>query len=277
MSRIKQVMHAGYSPRNRVELLRGGKLYFDRLEQLIQQASRSIHLQFYIFEPDDTGDRVIDLLSKAAARQVDVFLHLDAYASAHLDHKRLDKLRAAGVHVKWFEPLLRSTRFYVGRRMHHKIVVVDGVKLLIGGLNICDRYNDRPGSPAWLDFAAYLEGESAYIAYHHCHSLWGERELPTRIDWKTIDSFCDQIPKAQQKECRLRYNDWVRRRREITRSYLGQIEQAKKEILICCSYFLPGRLLQKVIAAARKRKVRVRLILTGVSDVPLAKSAERYL
>lgn len=270
-------MHIGYSPRNRVELLRGGKPYFNRLEQLIREATQSIHLQFYIFEPDQTGDHIIDELRAAAARNVSVHLHLDAYASAHLDNKRVEKLRAAGVAVKWFEPLLRSTRFYVGRRLHHKIVVADGTKLLIGGLNICDRYNDLPGQPAWFDMAAYVEGETAYLAYHQCRSLWGEKELPPRIEWKTVDAFGNQILKAQQKECRLRYNDWVQRKREITRSYLEQFQSAENNLLICCSYFLPGRLLRKKIAQARKRNVRIRVILTGVSDVPMAKAAERYL
>lgn len=270
-------MHIGYSPRNRVELIRGGKPYFIRLQQLIQEAKHSIHLQFYIFEPDGTGDEVIKLLSTAATKGVQVFLHLDAYASAHLDKKRVEKLRTAGVRVKWFEPLLRSTRFYVGRRLHHKIVVVDGMKLLIGGLNICDRYNDLPNEPAWFDLAAYLEGETGYLAYHQCRRLWGEKDLPPRIEWQSIDAFCDTIQKAQQKECRIRYNDWVRSKREITRSYLEQFQSAEKNMLICCSYFLPGRLLRKKITQARKRNVRIRVILTGVSDVPLAKAAERYL
>jgi len=118
-------MHIGYSPRNRVELIRGGKPYFERLASMIQGAKTSLHLQFYIFEPDHTGDRIIELLCAAGKQNIAVHLHLDAYASARLDNKRVEKLRAAGVAVKWCEPLLRSTRFYVGRRLHHKIVVAD--------------------------------------------------------------------------------------------------------------------------------------------------------
>lgn len=270
-------MHIGYSRRNRVELIRGGKPYFERLEQLIQTSSHSVHLQFYIFENDETGDRIIQKLKSAAARGVQVYVHLDGYASAGLTNRRLTEMRTAGIQVKWFEPLLRSSHFYIGRRLHHKIVVADGVKLLIGGLNICDRYNDLPNAPAWLDLAAYLEGETAYIAYHQCRAIWGEKELPARIDWNAVDQCCAQIEKAQQKDCRLRYNDWVRRKREITRSYLEQFQQAEKEILICCSYFLPGPLLRNKLAQALKRKVRIRVILTGISDVPFAKPAERYL
>lgn len=270
-------MHIGYSNRNRVELIRGGKPYFERLEELIQTSSHSIHLQFYIFENDETGDRIIQKLKSAAARGVQVYVHLDAYASAGLTNRRATEMRSAGIQVKWFEPLLRSSHFYIGRRLHHKIVVADGVKLLIGGLNICDRYNDLPNAPAWLDLAAYLEGETAYIAYHQCRAMWGETTLPARIDWNAVDQCCVQIEKAQQKDCRLRYNDWVRRKREITRSYLEQFQQAEKEILICCSYFLPGPLLRNKLAQALKRKVRIRVILTGISDVPFAKPAERYL
>jgi len=277
MSRIKQVMHQGYSPRNRVELVRGGKPFFERLEEMIRTCTHSLHLQFYIFESDATGDRTIEALKAAATRGVQVFLHLDAYASSGLDNRRIAEMRANGIQIKWFEPLLRSTHFYVGRRLHHKIVVADGVKMLIGGLNICDRYNDLPGSPAWLDLAAYLEGETAYLAYHQCRTLWGEQELPSRIHWTSIDAFCDQILSTQRIDCRLRYNDWVRQKRQITRSYLEQFQQAEKEILICCSYFLPGPLLRQKLAQAPKRNVRVRVILTGISDVPFAKSAERYL
>lgn len=277
MSRIKQVMHIGYSARNRVELIRGGKPYFERLKQLIRNSTHCLHFQFYIFESDETGDQTIRELRAAAERGVQVYVHLDAYASAGLDNRRIASLRASGVQIKWFEPLLRSTHFYVGRRLHHKIVVADGINMLIGGLNICDRYNDLPGSSAWFDMAAYLEGETAYIAYHQCRLLWGEKELPARIEWPSIDAFCDRILPAQRKDCRLRYNDWVHRKREITRSYLEQFQQAEKEILICCSYFLPGTLLRKKLAQALKRDVRIRVILTGVSDVPFAKSAERYL
>jgi hypothetical protein len=89
-----------------------------------------------------------------------------------------------------------------------------------------------PGSPAWLDLAAYLEGETAYLAYHQCRTLWGEQELPSRIHWTSIDAFCDQILSTQRIDCRLRYNDWVRQKRQITRSYLEQFQQAEKEILI---------------------------------------------
>ena len=59
MSRVKKLIHMGYTSRNRVALIRGGRPYFKLLHELIDKATQSIHLQFYIFLDDDTGNAVI--------------------------------------------------------------------------------------------------------------------------------------------------------------------------------------------------------------------------
>jgi len=43
------------------------------------------------------------------------------------------------------------------------------------------------------------------------------------------------------------------------------------------SYFLPGLSIRKNIIAAAKRGVKIKLIVAGVSDVQLAKQAERHM
>jgi len=129
----------GYTSRNRVQMVRGGKEFFSRLQEMIGKASHSIHLQFYIFLDDETGLAVIRSLQGAAARGVAVYLQLDAFASRELSQKSVDALREAGVEVKWFEPLFKSRHFYFGRRLHHKVVVVDVFWSMVGGINIVDR------------------------------------------------------------------------------------------------------------------------------------------
>ena len=114
----------GYSARNRVQLVKGGRDYFLLLKKLINKATHSIHLQFYIFLDDETGKEIIEALKSAARRGVAVHLQLDAYASQGLHQKSVQELRNNGVSVKWFEPLFKSKHFYFGRRLHHKVVVV---------------------------------------------------------------------------------------------------------------------------------------------------------
>ncbi len=267
----------GYSPRNRVQLVQGGAAYFKKLEELIEKATHSIHLQFYIFLADETGQEVISSLKDAAARGVAVYLQLDAYASQGLPQKTVNELRDAGVQVKWFESLFKSRHFYFGRRMHHKVVVVDGCYALVGGNNICNRYNDLPGEPAWLDMAVYCEGEASYVVYHICRRMWGEKLKTPGVHWKTVDAFCSVIPADEHTDVRVRQNDWVKRRVQVWRSYLEVFNKAENELLIMCSYFLPGILYRRKLAQAVKRGVSVKVVLAGISDIRIAKHAERFL
>lgn len=277
MSRGKRIKKTGYTFRNRVKLVRGGKEYFSLLKQLIDNAASSLHLQFYIFLEDETGIMVMEALKAASRRGVTVFLHLDGYASQRLPKHCIRDMRDAGINIKRFEPLLRSRHFYFGRRLHHKVVVADGIYSMVGGINVCNRYNDMPDEPAWLDMALYCEGEASYNLYNDCRDLWGEKEKFPLISWNEIDKFCMQIPDSEKVQVRARRNDWVKRKNEIWRTYLDMFIKAEKQITIMCSYFLPGLLFRRKLAQAAKRRVKLKVILAGTSDIMFAKHAERYL
>ena len=277
MSRAKQITQHGYSSRNRVKLVKGGREYFSLLKELIDNAGKSIHLQFYIFLNDETGTVVIEALKAAASRGVFIYLHLDGYASQALPKRCVHDMKEAGINVKWFEPFFRSRHFYFGRRLHHKVVVVDGIYSLVGGVNICDRYNDMPGDPAWLDMALYCEGEASFILNNTCYNMWGDKEIAPAIGWEEVDRYCKEIPEAEQVQVRIRRNDWVKRKKEVWGSYLNMFNKAEKQITIMCSYFLPGRIFRRRLAQATRKGVKIKVILAGISDIMMAKHAERYL
>jgi cardiolipin synthase len=267
---------AGYTAHNRVQLVRGGADYFNVAEALIDQAVHSIHFQTYIFEHDQTGQRVADALVRAAFRNVRVYLMLDGYASADLDPAFVQRWRESGIHFRWFQPIVKGKDFYLGRRMHHKILVVDGLHSLVGGVNVSNRYNDLPGQPAWLDFAIRIDGEASIELYNRCvemwtKTLWKKIGLPGLFNWRSILAF------DEQANTRIRINDWVRNKNQISRSYLEMFHRANDQITILSSYFMPGRILRKQIDQAARRGVVIRVILTSRSDVHLSKSAERYL
>src|SRR5690554_4846183 len=151
----------GFAPRHRARLLWGGKAYFDLLVHLIEGARECIHLQVYIYESDTTGELIADALIAAAERGVAGYVLVDGYGSQKLPAPFVMRLRENGVRLRVFEPLLRSRHFYFGRRMHRKVLVVDARYAVVTGVNIGDKYNDRPGEPAWLDMAVCVEGEVA--------------------------------------------------------------------------------------------------------------------
>ncbi len=273
----KSAISKRYSSNNRVRLIRGGKSYFSLLLQLIGEAKEVIHIQSYIFDDDETGLMVADALMTAAKRKVAVYLMADGYASQSLSKSFISRLRESGIHFRYFEPLFRSRYFYFGRRMHHKVSVFDTRHALVGGVNIANRYNDLPGNPAWLDFALHAEGEIARDLCLLCWKTW--KGFPQTM----IPAACEDLPlqfdfpPEIRSEVRMRRNDWVRRKNEISGTYIEMLLTAKSEVTILCSYFLPGKVIRRLIVHARNRGVRIRVIAAGSSDIRTAKYAERWL
>ncbi len=258
-------------------LVRGGKEYFSLLLRLVEQSVRFIQLQTYIFDEDETGIQLANSLKAAAERGVEVYLLVDGYASQSLSKKFIAELRQAGIHFRFFEPLLKSRHFYFGRRMHHKIFVSDAAYALVGGINISNRYNDMPGTPAWLDFAYYTEGNTAKELCVLCWKTWNGFSTNTGVAPCEKNCFCLTGTAAENRFVRLRRNDWVRSKNEISRTYQHMFRQAHTSITIMCSYFLPGNSIRRLLGKAARRGVKIKVVTAGLSDVMLAKHAERWL
>jgi cardiolipin synthase len=208
---------------------------------------------------------------------VEVYLLVDGYEARQLPRAFINELRAAGIRFKLFNPLFKSRYFYFGRRLHQKVVVVDATYALVGGINIADRYNDMPGEPAWLDFALYMEGE---IARELCVLCWkGWNNYAAGTAYGTCEPVIGETAMSDWPVCNvsMRRNDWVRRKNEISATYIEMLRHAQKEVIFLCSYFLPGRIIRKQLGYAMQRGIRVRVITAGRSDIPVSKNAEKYM
>lgn len=258
-----------YFRHNKVGLIRGGKTYFESLEKIIDEAEETVHLQTYIFDEDSTGIAIANALIRAAKRAVKVYVLLDGYGSQGLSDDFIKGLTDAGIIFKKFQPLFKSKRFFFGRRLHHKVVVVDSWRCMVAGLNISDRYNDTPEANAWLDWAVYVEGDVAPALEQICKRRIKVRTIRTP---PKKDKFpTDGIP------VRIRVNDRLAGKREIYNSYLQIFRDTSTHLIIMSSYFLPGREFRKKIADASRRGVKIQVVLTGDADVFLVKYAERFI
>lgn len=266
-----------FTTENKLRLVKGGKEYFDLLLSLVDKAKENIHLQVYIFNSDETGALVADALKRAAQRNVAVYLMADGYASQFLQKSFIHDMENSGVHFRFFEPLFKSRHLYFGRRMHHKILVVDGVYALTGGINVADRYNDVQDIPAWLDFALFAEGEIAAELCKLCWKTWNG--FPARLPPAPCGQVQNKISFATGEKIvvRMRRNDWVRRKNQISATYIRMLRTAQDSVTILCSYFLPGKVLRRQMKLAVRRGVTIKVIASGTSDVVISKNAERWM
>jgi cardiolipin synthase len=229
----------------------------------------------YIFNEDETGSRIINALLKAAARGVQVFIVLDGYASRDISKACIKNLKSAGIHFRWFNPIFKSRYFYFGRRLHHKVIVADAFTGLVSGINISDRYNDL-NEPAWLDWALFVQGEVSLQLNKICADIWNKSMWGKRFRTRFILPRELPVP-TDICMVRARVNDWVRGKKQISKTYTDMLKQAQHSVIFMSSYIVPGLLIKKHLRAAARRGVKIKIIAAGASDVLLAKQAERYL
>lgn len=250
-----------------IELVHSGEDYFLRLQRIITGAQFEIHLQTYIFENDSTGIKIAECLKEAVMRKVKVYVLLDGYGSNSLPEKFTNDLIQHGIHFRFFS----TNIIFIGRRLHHKVVVADGKTALIGGINIADKYHGTKTEEPWLDYAVQVEGKIAEPLQELCRNIYFRKK---RQAGKKIMATFNQDGGTS---ARILQNDWLKRKNEICNAYLKSVRNAKKEVIIVGSYFLPGRRLTNALKKATRNGVNIKLILSGISDVPLVRRATCYL
>lgn len=258
-------------PFKSIQLVHSGDDYFSRLERIINEAKTEIHIQTYIFDIDTTGKQILLALKEALKRHVKVYLLLDGFGSLSFPNEISKEIIAAGGHIRFFSPLFSASSFYIGRRFHKKIVVADDTVALIGGINIANRYQGNTNKKPWLDFAIEINSAIAKDIQSHCKANYFKKKNALRKKIPPI------VETEENITIQILQNDWLNRKNEISKAYIKSIRNATDTITIVGSYFLPGRKLTKVLLNAAKRNIRIQLILSGQSDLPMTRRASCFL
>ena len=261
----------GPQPGNAVQLYRDGPLAFDALEEAFDKAEHHVHLVYYIWESDRTGQRLRDVLARAAARGVEIRLLIDDVGSRGAKGAFFGGLSGAGGQVERFLPVNPLNRqLALNNRNHRKIVVVDGRIGFTGGMNVGDLYAGI--SSPWLDLHARMQGPVV-------HSL---QEVFCQ-DWYHATGV-DLVNPAYFPRISESGNVWAQilasgpadeRWRAIHTFLFAAITLAHKRIWIETPYFVPDEPLFMALQTAALRGVDVRLLLPGKSDHPLVLHAGR--
>ena len=253
-------------------LVHSGEDYFSRLERIILESKTEIHIQTYIFDYDTTGKKIIDALKIAASRNVKINILLDGFGSLSFPTEIINELSKIGIELRIFSPFFSANSLYIGRRLHHKIIVSDAKIALIGGINIADKYHGTEKNPAWLDYAVEINNENIAISLQElCRDMYFKNRIIRR---KKIISLYEN---DNLNSVSVLQNDWLKRKNEVFKSYIDKISTAEKEIVIVSSYFLPGKKLIRTLKKASQNNVNIKLILSGISDVPMARRASCHL
>lgn len=251
---------------NEVQLLHCGAEFYPALIAAIEDATRDVYLETYIFALDPTGNEVRRALERAARRGVAIQVITDWLGTGHVTSVRLKELLTeAGIRHRVFNAwFLRGLA-----RTHRKICVVDGEVAFLGGLNINydfvsdDGFSTPLPAPRW-DFAARLRGPLVEVIYRDAQAQWlylGGLHLRHRLE-RLLQARSKRLPTGNAPvQAALVLRDNLRNRYTIQRSYLKALGGARRSALLANPYFAPNRKLRDGLAAAARRGVDVTLLL----------------
>ncbi|TDK53282.1 cardiolipin synthase ClsB [Pseudomonas moraviensis] len=262
---------------NRVELLENGEEYFPRVFEAMRAAKSEILLETFIVFEDKVGAELQQILIEAAQRGVRTTVSLDGFGCGELSTGYLSALSDAGVHLQIFDPApkhlgIRTNWF---RRLHRKIVVVDGLIAFIGGINFSGDHLADFGPEAKQDYSVEIQGP-VVADIHHFALLQSGRPGRARFWWQRRRQRLEEMAFTDHDgQVRLVFRDNDQHNTDIEDVYLQLLRKAKRRVIIANAYFFPGYRLLREIRNAARRGVEVRLILQGQPDMLVAKLAAR--
>jgi cardiolipin synthase A/B len=289
------------TPGNQVQLLENGPVTYKAMFAALRGARRFIHLESYIFDSDDIGKQFAHLLMQKRQEGLQVALMIDAVGTVGADGAMFDQMRAAGIEVAIYHPLdpVGDRQPYApDMRDHRKLLVVDDLVGLTGGINVSGVYSSAPSGLrrhphedpvklGWRDTQVRLQGPSVLeldkLFLNNWRSVTGQALPPVALPVagptsamlaagnaalhvapvsSTVVRIIDENPSRDKGHA-------------VYATLLAQLSGAEQSIDITMGYFVPDPRFMNVLMEAAKRGVDVRLVLPSISDSWVVISAGR--
>lgn len=280
-----------FSNDNTLALLMNGQEKFDDLFAAIRQAQSSIHLEYFNFRNDSIASALFDLLAERAAAGVEVRALFDGFGNDSnnrpLHKSHITDLRARGIEIYEYDPIRFPWINHIFGRDHRKIVVIDGTIAYTGGMNVADYYikgTDQVGS--WRDMHCRIEGTEVNTLQNIFLRMWQKttgqyihgakyyRGYYPKDAFKGLKK--DTCSTAGRKMVGI-VNREPRRTNTVTRQfYLNAIESARDSIMIINPYLTLNSKLRNALYSAVERGVKVEVMASAKSDIPLTPDAVFY-
>ena len=253
----------------------GGLELFADIVTDIDAATHHVHMEYYVWHPDNIGTRIRDALIRARERKVEVRILVDSFGTSKSGKRFWKPLRAVGGHVERFNELtIRRWRPRLANfRTHRKIVVVDGTVGYTGGMNVAEYHSSEfRGDKAWRDTHVRLLGPAVRglqmvfsEGWHYAAGATLEAKAYFPVGETMEDVDLVQILASGPDE----------NHNAVEKLYLSAIMAASQRVYLSSAYFVPGRLMLNALSTAVLRGADVRVMVPAKSDVKMVAAASR--
>ena len=290
---VKQLRTKGiqFSNNNSVTLLTTGQEKFDDLFKAIDQAHSSIHLEYFNFRNDSINNELITRLAKKAKEGIEVRAIFDGFGNASnnrpMRKRHLKEIRKKGIEIYEFKPMAFPWIQDIFNRDHRKIVVIDGKIGYTGGMNVADYYiKGTKAVGEWHDMHCRIEGDAVNTLQKIFLQMWNKvsgQNVHGAKYYRGISN-ANYIKGLKADTCKSTGHQMVgiiNREPHVSKDiirffYEKAINDAKDSIKIINPYFTLSPKLRTALKNAAKRGVKVEIMLSVKSDIPLTPDCSYY-
>ena len=280
-----------FSHDNSVTLLMNGQEKFDDLFKAIEEARSSIHMEYFNFRNDSINRELVTRLAKKVKQGVEVRLLFDGFGNVSnnrpMRKQDIRRIREAGIEIYEFNPVRFPWLDDIWSRDHRKIVVIDGQIAYTGGMNVADYYikgTKQVGS--WHDMHCRIQGTEVNTLQRIFLKMWNKvtgQQIrgPKYFREASKDDYFtglkpDVCGSAGHKMVGIINREPHKTNKIIREFYTNAIRYAKDSIKIINPYFTLNHKIKKALKDAAKRGVKVEIMLSVKSDVPLTPDCGFY-
>ncbi|MDR6840482.1 cardiolipin synthase [Pseudoxanthomonas sacheonensis] len=247
-------------PGNRVKSLQNGDQIFPAMLEAIGAARTSITFETYIYWSGEVGKQFTAALSERAKAGIPVNVIIDWAGSIKMDDELLDQMRGAGVRIHRYRPLHWYTLGRINNRTHRKLLVVDGRIGFTGGVGVADQWSGHAQDPDhWRDSHFRIEGP----AVAQMQAAFNDNWIKTTGEVLNGPAYFPELQSVGDVDAHLFIASPSGGSESMHLMYLMAIAASEQSIDLAASYFVPDQLIVQALLVARKRGVRIRILLPG--------------
>lgn len=249
----------------------GDDMFPDMLRDM-KSAKRSIYIEYFIIEPGQMWDAMMEVLEDKLRQGVDVRVMYDDLGSiSSFNFSNARELTQKGIPCVPFNPLLalKGTANY---RDHRKMLIVDNEIAYSGGINLSDRYiNLEHPYGHWKDTGFRLTGEGVHSFTHMFLTFWNAFALKKGEGGTPMPALQESAEAPQETDGYVLsyYDSPLEHDATSNQLFIDLLSQSTDYAWFFTPYLMLGDDLMAAMLAAARRGVDVRIIMPGIPDKKL--------
>ena len=245
---------------NQVVAYNNGAEIFPAMLEAIRGARVSVTFETYVYWSGEIGELFAKALAERAEAGIPVHVTIDWVGSIKMDPALLDLMEDAGVEVERYRPLHWYNLGRMNNRTHRKLLVVDGRIGFTGGVGIADEWKGNAQDPDhWRDIHFRIDGP----VVAQIQAAFNDNWIKTTGRVLNGPDYFPALEPAGDMKAHLFIASPAGGSESMHLMFLMAIAAAEHTIDLAASYFVPDELVMGALLQARKRGVRIRVVLPG--------------